>query len=331
MEWPKVGVVLLNWNGYDLTKACVDSLLRASYPNMETIVIDNGSDDDSADRLVQELPFINFLQNSENLGFARGCNVGIRAALEGGADYVLLLNNDAIVSPGFLEPLVSCAMSNPRAGLASGKILLDGDRQRIWFAGGRVSRLYGATVRGHLALDTGVFDHCERTGACTGAMMLISREVVERLGALPEEYFFGMEEWDYSLTVKRAGYDLLYCGKSVVHHRSDGSHENTSPKFLYCGHRNRLVFLTRFNGRMVTRLFICIYTVYVRAIAARRLNFAPEQARAMKAAWAAAVRDYFSVPRLRIEGRDLEEFERQYARAQGPLHAPTGGSETPSK
>ena len=278
-----------------------------------SLIVDNGSDDDSVGRFKEDYPSLRLIENAENLGFARGCNVGIHAGLSEEADYLLLLNSDVVVTPGFLEPLIACALSSSNMGLASGKILLAGDRKRIWFAGGRISRFLGAAkVRGHFAPDAGQFDRCELTGACTGAMMLIPRRVVEELGALPEEYFFGMEEWDYSLTVKQAGYDLLYCGQSVVYHESDGSHVNMSPKFIYCGHRNRLVFLTRFNGSMVTRLFIAIYTVYVRTVAARRLRFAPAQAHAMKTAWAAAVRDHSRSPRLWIERDELEDFEREH-------------------
>ena len=314
VEWPRVAVILLNWNGYELTKACVDSLLEATYPNSEVFVVDNGSVDGSPARLKQAFPFLTLIENGENLGFARGCNVGIRAAVETGADYVLLLNNDSVVSPGFLEPLVKYALSTPRTGLVSGKILLQSDRNTIWFAGGRVFRLYGARVRGHLAVDNGSFDRCERSGACTGAMMLIPRHVLEQVGLLPEEYFFGMEEWDYSLTVSRAGFDLLYCGESVVFHHSDGSHQNLSPKFLYCGHRNRLVFLTRFNGRFVTRLFVALYTAYVSTIAGLRLNLNSAEAGRLRGAWYAAVRDHFNSPELRIEGRDLDAFEREESR-----------------
>src|SRR3712207_3089549 len=106
-EAPKVAVVVLSWNGRDDTLACVESLLAQSWPRVETIVVDNGSTDGSADAVAERFPDVPLIRSDTNLGFAEGNNVGLRAALERGADYALLLNNDTIADERLVESLVA--------------------------------------------------------------------------------------------------------------------------------------------------------------------------------------------------------------------------------
>ncbi len=238
---PRVAVVLLNWNNYPDTKVCLDSLAAATYPDLRVVVVDNGSRDGSGGRLAAEYPQHTHVANAANLGFARGCNVGIRKALEDPqVRHVLLLNNDAEVTPGFLEPLVAAAEADPRVGAVSGKVRMYGDR--LWYAGGHVRRWHGGVhARGFGEVDRGQYDAPEEVRFVTGGLMLIPRRVVEAVGPLPEEYFFGFEEYDYSLTLRRAGYRLQYEPRSVVRHAGDGSHSNWDPKYLYNSYRNKLI------------------------------------------------------------------------------------------
>jgi GT2 family glycosyltransferase len=311
MSSGKVCTVVLNWNTYELTKACIESLLRATYSNHEIILIDNASADGSGARLHQDYPDLPFIQNERNLGFARGCNVAIRRALELGADYVLLLNSDTKVEPNFLEPLVELAESDRTIGLISGKILLMGKPSRIWFAGAEVGPLHHK-IRGTRELDDGRYDRVEEVTGCTGAMMFITRSVLETVGLLPEEYFFGMEEWDYSLAARRAGYRLYYCPKSLVHHHADGSHINNDPKFVYCGIRNRIIFKEKYLPRVVHPLWRILYKVYVQHLAHLRLNLGKEAMHAYRTAQRAAFRDHRRAGRPYIEEQDLLNFEREF-------------------
>src|SRR5205823_1889527 len=116
-RWPRVGIIILNWNSYQVTSECLLSLRKLNYPNTEIVLVDNGSSDDSADRLQNEFPEIRVLRNPENLGFPGGNNVGIRYVLDRGADYLLLLNNDTVVQPDFLRELVQVAESDATIGL----------------------------------------------------------------------------------------------------------------------------------------------------------------------------------------------------------------------
>lgn len=309
---PKVTTVLLNWNRYELTRACIESLLHASYQNHGIVLVDNASADGSGPRLHRDFPEIPYVQNHENTGFSRGCNEGIKVALGLGSDYVLLLNNDSIVEPDFLEPLVDLVERDPSIGMASGKIYLS-DRRTLWFAGARISRVLGSVVvRGHKQPDRGLFEDTEASGACTGAMMFIRRRVFETAGLLPVEYFFGTEEWDYSLNVRRAGFKLYYCPKSVVYHQSDGSHDNIAPMYLYCGMRNRLTFQSRYLPRPLFHVWSWTYSFYVHRLAGYRLPLTPGQLDAYRAAHEQAVRDHAERGPYITES-DLLQFDRDYA------------------
>src|SRR4051812_28779275 len=111
---PQIAAVVLNWNNYQDSRDCLLSLQQATYPRLRVVLVDNGSSDGSGEQLAAEFPGADFMSNTTNLGFARGCNVGTRHALAHGADYVLLLNNDTVVTAGFLEPAVATAEADPR-------------------------------------------------------------------------------------------------------------------------------------------------------------------------------------------------------------------------
>src|SRR5690349_15292171 len=139
----RLSIVILNWNGAADTLACLDSVERARPEFVEAIVVDNGSAEADVARVgaaVDGRSWAELVRNVENLGFAGGCNVGIARALERGADYVMLLNNDATIEPGAFEALVEHLEANPHTGLAS-PLILDAKGERIWAAGGvRASR-----------------------------------------------------------------------------------------------------------------------------------------------------------------------------------------------
>jgi GT2 family glycosyltransferase len=159
-SYPLVYIVVLNWNNYIDTRRCLDSLENSGYPNLRTIVVDNASRDGSAQRLREEFPGLTLLINPANLGFARGCNVGIREALKDReCAYVLLLNNDATISAGGLEKAVRFAENDSQIGVISGKILLSETPDMIWYAGGRIDRWRGqAVVRGFSEIDRGQYE-----------------------------------------------------------------------------------------------------------------------------------------------------------------------------
>src|SRR3990172_12355245 len=122
---PKVSIVILNWNGLQDTLACLESLKAVDYPSFEIILVDNGSTDGSPEKLaslVKGNPKVKLILSPKNLGFSGGCNVAIQRALDQGAEYVLLLNNDTHVNPRFLAPLVRAALSDQKIGIVGPKV-----------------------------------------------------------------------------------------------------------------------------------------------------------------------------------------------------------------
>jgi GT2 family glycosyltransferase len=261
---PKVYAVILNWNNHEDTRKCLESLEKATYPNLAIIVVDNGSVDGSGKRLKEEFSNLRFIFNDKNLGFARGCNVGIRAALEDeDCGYVLLLNNDAVATPGFLKRAVETGETNRDVGLIGGKILYSPESKRIWYAGGEINRWRGLTViRGFREVDQGQYDSASEVGFVTGALMLIPRQVLDRVGLLPEEYFFGTEEIDYSIAVKKAGYKLYYVPEFLIYHSADGSHSNYDPKFVYNNYRGKLILQEKYLPKKLFPLWKKVFNVY---------------------------------------------------------------------
>jgi GT2 family glycosyltransferase len=261
---PLVYVVVLNWNRYELTKRCIDSLLANVYPSLKLIVVDNASIDGSGVRLRSEFATCDFVFNYENLGFARGCNSGIKVALQdANCAYVLLINNDATLAPHGLSKAIEAAEASREIGLVGGKILKSPESKLMWYAGGDISLWRGqAKSRGFRELDHGQYDNPCDVRFVTGGLMLIKRSVLEKVGLLPEEYFFGVEEWDFSMTTRKWGFRLRYVPELVAFHKGDGSHWNYDPKYVYNYYRNKLIFQEKFLPKGVFPLWKILLLMY---------------------------------------------------------------------
>ena len=315
---PRVYAVVLNWENFADTTLCLNSLRQSGYENLRTIVVDNCSQDGSADQLREEFPDLTFLSNEFNLGFARGCNVGIREAMKDpDCEYVLLLNNDAVLVPGTLQAGIQLAEGDPTIGAISGKVLSNPDSNAIWYAGGQIDRWRGqAIVRGFGEVDHGQYDLACEVGFVTGALMLIKRNVLGVVGLLPEEYFFGVEEWDYSLRIQRAGYKLYYAPGFKAYHKADGSHWNYDPKFVYNSYRNKLIFQEKYLPPLIFAVWKRAFSVYgkylarrarQRLIAAQRFKGADAvQFDDLDFAFARALKDH---GRNALSAKALAEFE----------------------
>lgn len=239
---PPVWVVIVLYNSYQDTRDCLASLASATWPNLKVAVVDNGSSDDGGTRLREEFPELAHIRSERNLGFAGGCNIGIKAALESGAAYVCLLNNDTLVDPGFIEPLVARAESEPGAGIVGGKIYYDEPEETIWFAGGVIDRQRGFTShRGQDQPDAGQYDTPGVVDYVTGCLFFVPAAVLGRIGLLDERYFMYCEEVDLCLRAGRAGYSCYYEPAAVIRHRVSRSMGGAyRPLFYYYQTRNLL-------------------------------------------------------------------------------------------
>lgn len=237
-EMPAVAIIVLNWNNYEDTTECLESLEEVEYPNFEVIVVDNGSTDASGDRLRDEFEWCEFVFSPQNRGFAGGCNLGIRRALRESEtpEYILLLNNDITVKREFLNHLVSVAEDQERAAGIGGVIRdLSGE---IWFAGGR---FVPYLCRGS-HIQTIKSDEPYETEFITGAMILLDYGFLSDIGGLNEDYFFGMEDLDLCLTARQQNLKLLIAPEAQAIHDVSSSAGRRSPFKYYNSTRNRLQF-----------------------------------------------------------------------------------------
>lgn len=219
-EYPKVFVIILNWNGYEVTKECLESLRSIDYPNFEIIVVDNGSSDSSPERFRKNFPDLELIRNPKNLGFTGGNNVGIRRALEHGAVYVLLLNNDTVVAPTFLSELIRVAESDERIGILNPKIYYFDNPRTIWYAGGTFNRWRGfARHVGHRTKDVSRYDEIREVTFITGCAYLIKSSVIREIGLLDDLFFYTCEDTDWSIRALQAGFKAVYVPSAVIWHK----------------------------------------------------------------------------------------------------------------
>jgi hypothetical protein len=228
----KVTAVVLSWNGREDTLACLRSL---EDEDVDVIVVDNASQDGTADAVTGA----EVIRNDRNLGYAGGMNVGIRRALERGAEAVLLLNNDVELEPGAVAALAAAAVG---AGAVCPVLVFADDPERIWYSGARFDPRRGYQGR-HL---TDWIESPRETERICGAAVLISRPVLEQVGAFDEELFAYHEDADWSLRARHQGLRLLVVPDSIVRHKVSASTGGEgSPDALYYSARNLLAVTER--------------------------------------------------------------------------------------
>jgi GT2 family glycosyltransferase len=248
---PKITIITVNYNGLIHTEAFLNSLRKITYKNIEIIVVDNESPQ-GVGNLQSNFPEIKLILSHENLGFAGGNNLGIK---EGAGKYFFLLNNDTEVDPDFIEPLVDLMESNPQIGIGSSKLVYYSQPDTLQFAGSTGINPYtgrGFAI-GHGEKDDAKFDKSYKTLLAHGAAMMISRAAIEKVGMMAELFFLYYEETDFCERIKRAGFEIWYCGKSKVYHKESMSVGKESPMKVYYLTRNRIVY-TRRNTKGLQKL-----------------------------------------------------------------------------
>jgi GT2 family glycosyltransferase len=295
-ETPLVYIIVLNWNGWKDTIECVESCLKITYGAFMVVIVDNDSADGSEKILRERFPELEIVQTGGNLGYAGGNNVGIRHALEKGADYIWLLNNDTVVDPAVLDELVAVAGQDAGIGMLGPKILLHSRPQHLNCIGSTINLLTGRPRL--LALgekDDGRFDQISDMDTLSGCSLLVRKEVVDRVGLLDDRFFLFYEETDWILRAKRAGYRMVYVPKARIWHKvsvSVGGHQ--SPLMLYYMTRNNPL-LVRKNVNLVRyAMFLTIYLFLVIPKKLINVLFLNKEKRYQKArAILSGVRDYF--------------------------------------
>jgi len=242
---PRVAIIVLNWNGLTDTLACLESLQWLDYPNYEIMVVDNGSTDGSVSAIRGQFPAVTIIETGENLGFAGGNNVGMRHALENGADCVLLLNNDTEVAPDFLGRLVEAAEADPRVGMAGPMIYYYDQPEVIWSAGGEIDWRRGCTrMVGLDERDDGQFGRAAReVDFVTGCAVLVRATALRQAGLLDERFFMYYEEVEWCVRTRRTGFRIIHVPSAHMWHKIAPGVQADSPRVHYYMTRNRLLFL----------------------------------------------------------------------------------------
>ncbi|UCH63258.1 MAG: glycosyltransferase family 2 protein [Fidelibacterota bacterium] len=246
---PTVSVIVLNHNGFSFLQGCFDSLLSGTSPDTELIMVDNGSTDESVVLMEQHYPRVRVIKSNTNLGFSGGCNLGIRKAL---GRYVVLLNNDTEVTPGWLEPLLEEFGSDERIAACQPKVLSMTNRKAFEYAGaagGFMDRLGYPFLRGRVfdtvEEDVGQYQSPIDLFWTSGAAMAIRRDVLDEAGMLDEDFVLHMEEIDLCWRLHLLGYRMRVRPDAVIYHYGGGTLGKEQVSKMYYNHRNSVFMLLK--------------------------------------------------------------------------------------
>jgi GT2 family glycosyltransferase len=263
---PRVAIIVLNWNRKDDTVACLKSIGRLSTfgYDLSVIVVDNASTDGSLEEFskITNLEF-RVIENEQNIGFAAGNNVGIKAAMDLGADFIMILNNDTLVDRGLVVSLLKAADKYKDVGIFAPKIYFapgyefQKDRypkfvlgKVIWFAGGTIDwpNMLGSNF-GVDDVDRGQYDQEREVDFATGACMFIRRKVIEKVGVFDEKYGLYLEDADLSQRAKKENFKIIFVPNAYLWHKVGQSSAIGSSLNDYFISRNRLLFGFKYASR----------------------------------------------------------------------------------
>ncbi len=245
--------IVLNWNNYSDTRESIESIRMSTYPITQIVLVDNASNDESIEQLqgdYAEDAAVHIIRNEANYGFARGVNVGIRYALARGAEFVFLLNNDAIVDRWCIQVLVSSLEENATAGIAGPMVLYHADPDRVWQGSGNFSLIKTGVVnpaknRLQTSLAAGA-QRIQKASFLTGCAMLIRSQIFDKAGLFDADFFFYDEDVDFCLRVARAGFELLHVPQARSWHKiGKVAKDRTSPFVMYHLARSRMLVLRK--------------------------------------------------------------------------------------
>lgn len=245
-----LSIITINYNGLKDTCELIDTLPLED-ESIEVIVVDNASKEDEATQIEQRYPQVKVIRSKENLGFAGGNNLGIQAAQ---GKYLFFLNNDTIlrckmedVRSKMFQPLIERLESSPKIGMVSPKIKFSWGDNPIQYAG--YTPLSKITLRnssiGFGESDNGQYNTAHPTPYAHGAAMMVKQEVIDKAGLMPDCYFLYYEELDWSMMIRRAGYDIWYEPACTIFHKESQATGQNSPLRTYYITRNRLLFAKR--------------------------------------------------------------------------------------
>jgi GT2 family glycosyltransferase len=281
----KVYIIVLCFNGVELTVECIDSIFDQNYPEIEICVVDNGSSDETIPIVSERYPKVKWVQNQKNLGYALGNNKGMEYALKAGADIVMLVNNDTRLHQSCVQTLVNGLISEPKRGIIGPMVYTWDKDQTISSAGGRIDwRNADAENVGMGEKDHGQFPE-RRVDFVNGCGIMASREVITKTSGLDAKYFMYWEETDWCLRIKKLGFDVVFKPSAIMDHKQTIHNVALKPTTLYYMTRNRFLFFSRHSPAELKPIALLRATKgTLRGILENRQSGKFEHARAMQTA-----------------------------------------------
>jgi GT2 family glycosyltransferase len=312
-DLPSVCFIVLNWNQFEMTSDCLESLQKQDYSNFGIVVVENGSSNESASLLRCRFPWVTVLELSENIGYSSGNNVGIKHALEHDFEYIFLLNNDTEVDPSMLSELISVIESEPTIGITGPTMFYEDPPMMIWgsknfidWSNGRAKRRQiGEMVEYDYLQDSNPVE-VDYIDSCA---ILIKRDVFDDIGLLDERYFINFEDVDINVRARSTGYKIIYVPYAFMWHKVSSSMGIGSPATTYYMARNELLFFKTHSPGILRFLApLRIILRYIRTIGAWTIKsqYKNPLYRRKRAAYIYAIRDFLS-GRFGRMGLDVEK------------------------
>ena len=267
--------IVLNWNGLDDTLECLESLWRSDYPNLEVIVVDNGSEDGSCPAIREHFPDVYMIENGRNLGFVRGNNIGLAAALERGADLLLILNNDTMLEPDCVTELVKAIERDETIGIV-GPLMQRTLRPDLVDMGGDFDFWTGTVILRHFASGL-EGDGIQSIGYVWGCGLMTRAEVLRSVGFFDERYIAYYEDADFCMRARALGYRTVVATRARMVHKVGRSGEKRFLWQTYMRLRNHVFFFLSYARppQLITLVpALCLYQVPLMLLRTARLYLA---------------------------------------------------------
>jgi len=252
---PFIVVIILNTNRRYDTLECLKSVTSNNYPSYRVIVLDNASTDGSVEAIQNEFSNVQIVKLEKNLGYTGNNNVGFQKALEQGADWVLVLNEDTTMAPDCIDLLVKAGERDEKIGIVGPMVYHYDEPEVIQSAGAEMDRLWKSRHRGMNEDDQGQFSQSREVDWVSGCALLIRRKVLEHLGRFDERFFYYNEEVDLCFRARRSGWKVLFDPEAKLWHKGVQRKYSPSPSVTYYDTRNYLLFLEKNDAPIRVKFF----------------------------------------------------------------------------